>query len=568
MKGAKPGPRECNLAEKYQTPGPITTVMLRNIPAKYTQDELIQEMLEASDCQDHTSSDIFNFVYLPWDAPSSGNIGYAFINFTSHGIAKDMMRILSNYRFRNYNTGKSGKVSPAHIQGLENNLLHLRDRAVLLGLHPWSPVVMWKGQKIEVSVILQMLRPTGSSSSPAWQRPEGSSGWVQPPGSSSSRADDMERLWVEDNGKRFPSTPLPGTSCLTESVSAQFAELLNNCVGIANSTAGTFHGTPPEPAAFIKRAPASSGAMRNRTFTFAPPSSGASGESWRSAPHSDKGSFLAAPRSGGYPRRAMAPLSGEPRRAEPLSCGVPSRSWAVQGEPQSAPGGALGVAGVGGHSRDVFGNGIPSAPPKPGLNVQVLSVLDFFEDEAGTMHRPTLPPVADLTSSTGSDFQSDAMNRLLRTEDSCQRDESTGQETDRFASLEITTEHVQGETARRVSRDMPSELQGNAKQEGCQDRRGGSMSAAPPLPTPPELTSKADNSKVVISSSPSQPLGLAKNADCKAGLAKPPGPLCATSPWAQVEISAQRADAPGAREITIQTAHDNAMQKFLSKFGS
>jgi len=150
---SKRNQRESNLAEKYQTGGPFTTVMIRNIPTEYRQDELILEVTKVMG-----SPQCFDFFYLPWDTQNDCNMGYVFVNFPDPGAAQTAVRAFSNYNFRLHDSKKVGKVSPAHIQGLENNLRHLQDRAVVLGNHPCSPVVMWKGQKVELSLIFQELR--------------------------------------------------------------------------------------------------------------------------------------------------------------------------------------------------------------------------------------------------------------------------------------------------------------------------------------------------------------------------------------------------------------------------
>ena len=45
---------------------------------------------------------------------------------------------------------KIGKVSPAHIQGLENNLRHLQDRAVVQGNHAETDIAASGGGPVQV----------------------------------------------------------------------------------------------------------------------------------------------------------------------------------------------------------------------------------------------------------------------------------------------------------------------------------------------------------------------------------------------------------------------------------
>lgn len=144
--------RETNLAEKY-TAGQCTTVMIRNIPTEYTQDELIDEVAQVMGYPG-----LFDFFYLPFDSENDCNVGFCFVNFLDVPTATAAVKAFHDYRFRKHGSQKKATVLPAHIQGLENNLRHLKDRAVVLGNHPYSPVVMWKGRKVELSLIFQELR--------------------------------------------------------------------------------------------------------------------------------------------------------------------------------------------------------------------------------------------------------------------------------------------------------------------------------------------------------------------------------------------------------------------------
>ena len=54
-----------------------TTIMIRNIPNKYTQ----QKLLETLDSEGQQGR--YDFLYLPMDQKNNCNVGYAFINFIS-----------------------------------------------------------------------------------------------------------------------------------------------------------------------------------------------------------------------------------------------------------------------------------------------------------------------------------------------------------------------------------------------------------------------------------------------------------------------------------------------------
>jgi hypothetical protein len=122
-------PKRVNLVEGYaksrKEGQAITTVMIRNIPNRCSQRELIAE-LEAAGFQG-----CFDFLYIPLDLGTMSNVGYAFVNFTLPTHALRCMQALPKHQFkRQRNAGKSVAVLPAHMQGLEANLRHYEKSAV------------------------------------------------------------------------------------------------------------------------------------------------------------------------------------------------------------------------------------------------------------------------------------------------------------------------------------------------------------------------------------------------------------------------------------------------------
>jgi len=104
---------------------PITTMMLRNIPNKYREETLKEEVNELG------FEETYDFVYLPLDAQSRGNVGYAFINFKTEQDAWRFANIFTNHAFRRYHSRKVGAVSVARVQGLEENQRHFQTRAAV-----------------------------------------------------------------------------------------------------------------------------------------------------------------------------------------------------------------------------------------------------------------------------------------------------------------------------------------------------------------------------------------------------------------------------------------------------
>lgn len=122
-------PKNLNLEEEYKHAHhnmPPTTLMIRNIPNRYTQKELIAEL------DDLGFGGTFNFLYLPLDKGTMANVGYAFVNFLEHTWAERCMASFQGYCFRRHrrHSRKVAAVSVAHIQGLEANLMHYETAAV------------------------------------------------------------------------------------------------------------------------------------------------------------------------------------------------------------------------------------------------------------------------------------------------------------------------------------------------------------------------------------------------------------------------------------------------------
>lgn len=104
--------------------GSETTVMLRNIPNKYTQSNLLDVIAMKGF---FTSYDFF---YLPVDFKNGCNMGYAFINFSSHEIAVNFMNEFKGYHLPTIKSTKVCDVCWARVQGLSRNIEHYRNSPV------------------------------------------------------------------------------------------------------------------------------------------------------------------------------------------------------------------------------------------------------------------------------------------------------------------------------------------------------------------------------------------------------------------------------------------------------
>lgn len=136
-------PKKVDLQSKYHRHrGPVTTFMIRNIPCRITQ----QQMMELLDEKGFQGK--YDFLYLPSGTKpvkpgvqpepptqggiSSSNLGYGFINLPEGEDAMMFQLTFQDYKFEATCSNKLCAIYPAHIQGLENNVKHFRRTAVKL----------------------------------------------------------------------------------------------------------------------------------------------------------------------------------------------------------------------------------------------------------------------------------------------------------------------------------------------------------------------------------------------------------------------------------------------------
>mmetsp|Transcript_24804 Transcript_24804/g.45489 ORF Transcript_24804/g.45489 Transcript_24804/m.45489 type:complete len:459 (-) Transcript_24804:127-1503(-) len=129
--------------EKDENGKPVnfTTVMLRNIPNKYTREMLIDQL-----SKDFRGE--FDFLYLPIDFKNKCNVGYGFINFRTVENCAKFVSMFDGVDVREclpgLNSKKVAEVTPARVQGFTENVRRLRNSPVmnqLIGHPEWMPVL-------------------------------------------------------------------------------------------------------------------------------------------------------------------------------------------------------------------------------------------------------------------------------------------------------------------------------------------------------------------------------------------------------------------------------------------
>mmetsp|Transcript_115746 Transcript_115746/g.327311 ORF Transcript_115746/g.327311 Transcript_115746/m.327311 type:complete len:439 (-) Transcript_115746:138-1454(-) len=95
-----------------------TTVMMRNLPNKYSQRMLLMEI-------NHTGFlGSFDFLYLPIDPETAANRGYSFLNFIDPGYAWMFKLSYEGHKMKRFNSNKVVSIVPATLQGFEANYAH------------------------------------------------------------------------------------------------------------------------------------------------------------------------------------------------------------------------------------------------------------------------------------------------------------------------------------------------------------------------------------------------------------------------------------------------------------
>ncbi|SOV74772.1 RNA-binding protein mei2 homologue, putative [Plasmodium sp. gorilla clade G3] len=125
-----------NINNKSKT---LTTVMLRNIPNKYTQNMLMDVMNE------HFKG-LYDFFYLPIDFRNKCNVGYAFINFIHPYYAELFIKFFNNYKLNAFKSNKVCSVTWGRVQGLKANIEHYRNSAIMtIPIPQYKPILFQNG---------------------------------------------------------------------------------------------------------------------------------------------------------------------------------------------------------------------------------------------------------------------------------------------------------------------------------------------------------------------------------------------------------------------------------------
>ncbi|KAL4570139.1 hypothetical protein LXL04_025790 [Taraxacum kok-saghyz] len=130
-----------------------TTVMIKNIPNKYSQ-KLLLNMLDnhcihcneqITDGDGGSSGDqslsSYDFVYLPIDFMNKCNVGYGFVNMTSPEATWRLYKAFHHQNWEVFNSKKICEVSYARLQGVEALKEHFKNSRFPCEAEEYMPVV-------------------------------------------------------------------------------------------------------------------------------------------------------------------------------------------------------------------------------------------------------------------------------------------------------------------------------------------------------------------------------------------------------------------------------------------
>lgn len=146
-----------------------TTLMIRNIPNKYTQKMLLQSV-------DDTHQGLYDFFYLPIDFKNQCNVGYSFINFIEPISIVSFYMKFHNKKWDKFNSEKVCEITYARIQGKDNLISHFQNSSLMCEDKKCRPIIFHSagpqvGQQAPFPVGAVRVRKDDSSTAREQRRP-------------------------------------------------------------------------------------------------------------------------------------------------------------------------------------------------------------------------------------------------------------------------------------------------------------------------------------------------------------------------------------------------------------
>lgn len=123
----------------YTGEGNETSLMIKNIPNKYTREMLLEDL------DNNGFKNLYDFFYLPIDFRTQCNMGYAFVNLVTVEDANRVRRVYQGRQLSAYNSAKICEVGAAKVQGKDKNVEQYRNSAVMSMDERYHPLVFENG---------------------------------------------------------------------------------------------------------------------------------------------------------------------------------------------------------------------------------------------------------------------------------------------------------------------------------------------------------------------------------------------------------------------------------------
>ena len=114
-----------------------TTIMIRNIPNKYTQSMLLKEINSI------LRVGTYDFYYLPIDFKNRCNVGYAFINFLEPEMVVEFCKHFNGRKWCNFNSEKVCSLSYARIQGKSALVARYQNSSLMSRDNEYRPLLFY-----------------------------------------------------------------------------------------------------------------------------------------------------------------------------------------------------------------------------------------------------------------------------------------------------------------------------------------------------------------------------------------------------------------------------------------
>eukprot|EP00252_Welwitschia_mirabilis_P025394 TRINITY_DN7902_c0_g3_i3.p1 TRINITY_DN7902_c0_g3~~TRINITY_DN7902_c0_g3_i3.p1 ORF type:complete len:649 (-),score=110.25 TRINITY_DN7902_c0_g3_i3:332-2278(-) len=101
-----------------------TTLMIKNIPNKYTSKMLLAAI-------DETNRGTYDFLYLPIDFKNKCNVGYAFLNMISPSHIISFYKAFNGKKWEKFNSEKVASIAYARIQGKAALVTHFQNSSLM-----------------------------------------------------------------------------------------------------------------------------------------------------------------------------------------------------------------------------------------------------------------------------------------------------------------------------------------------------------------------------------------------------------------------------------------------------